>query len=525
MDSQLPVLIVGAGPSGLAMACALAHLGIPFRILDKNNSPVEGSNATWLQPRSLQFFHLLGVVDAFLKKGHHCQALTLRVRGKPLGRIPFDQNGSTYPYVIVLPQHETEKLLLAHLEQRGGKVERSVTLTHLSQSDTAVKTTLRDASGKEEQATFSWVVGCDGAASTVRNLCQIAFPGAELPGQFVVADTRMDSFLSPHDMHVFFDRETVCAIFPMGSRRYRICANLHQSHPRKIFTEMEVREVVAERTDTNFNVESVSWISPFWTHSRQVDRMRAGRVFLVGDAAHIHSPAGGQGLNSGIQDAANLAFKLAMVIRGEANEGLLESYQAERHPVVAETIAQSEYFTRLVQSRVSIKKKWEALIAPSPATFPGLIGRRIAQMDTRYPDSPAICLPGRKETPSAPQPGDIAPDIRLAPGKSLYTELQAMRHLVLLFEGQARSAANTLQRQLEEQFGQAIKVIRVTHKASDEPGIIADPEGRLYALYEVATMATYVIRPDAHIVACASGLHADSVTRVFEHYQQGGETQ
>lgn len=521
MDSQLPVLIVGAGPTGLAMACALTHLQIPFRIVDKNPEPVSGSNATWLQPRTLQFFNMLGIVDRFVKKGHHCQALTLRVKGKPLGRIPFDQTGSVYPYVLVLPQRETEKFLIAHLEERGGRVERPLSLTALSGTDSHVVVTLRSAGGAEECTSFSWVVACDGAMSTVRDICQIGFEGGELPGQFVVADTVMDSFLSPGEIHVFFDRETICAIFPMGSQRYRISANLHQSHPRKIFTEKEVREIVAERTDGNFNVESVSWISPFWAHSRQIDRMRIGRIFFAGDAAHIHSPAGGQGLNSGIQDVSNLAFKLALVMRGEASDTLLESYHAERYPVLQKTIAYAEYFTRVVQTRTSIRKKWEELIAPAPKTLPALIGKRIAALDTHYSDSPVIVIPGRPEEPSAPQPGDCAPEAILENGKSLYAELREFRHLVLLFEGkETNTVATTLQQDLQKKFSHRVRVMRVREKPEETgSSVIPDPDGRLHALYQVTGTGTYVIRPDGHIAACVSGLQEKVVEQTFEKYR------
>jgi len=520
MDSQLPVLIVGAGPSGLAMASALAHLKIPFRIIDKNNSIVSGSNATWLQPRTLQFFSILGVIGQFLKKGHRCHSLDLRARGKTFGLIPFAQNGSIYPFVLMLPQCETEKLLTGHLETQGVTVERSVTLRELTQTADHAVATLRMPEGQDESASFSWVIACDGSASTVREICHTPFVGSPLPGQFVVADAVMSTFLSPGELHVFFDRETVCAVFPIGSQRYRISANLHQSHPRKIFTEMEVREIVAERTDGNFTVDKVSWISPFWTHSRLIENMRQGRVFFVGDAAHMHSPAGGQGLNSGIQDVSNLAFKLALVMQGLADSAFLDSYHAERHPVISHTVAASEKFTRIVQSKVSVRKKWDELIAPSPETLPAQIGRQIAQMHVCY-DSPVISLSGRKDVPSAPQPGECAPDATLGAGVSLYTALQAMKHVVLIFCGEEDvSATLAFQHHCQEKFKQYAKVLRVMRTADTEDAVLADPQGILHALYHVGAAALYVIRPDGHVAGCSSDLDMGVLEAVFSKYRR-----
>lgn len=521
MRSQLPILIVGAGPSGLAMAAALAQLKIPFRIIDKKSTPVTGSNATWLQPKTLQFLSALGISDAFLKKGHRCHAITMRVRGKVLGCIPFNQLPSPYPFVLTLPQQLTEELLMAHLERQSVSVERFVHLKGLEESSDCVTAVLESSNHAMERASFSWIVACDGAGSSVRGLCNLAFLGADLPGQFVVADAIMDSFLPSDELHVFFNTGTLCAVFPLSPRHYRVSANINQSHPRKIFTDREVREIVAERTGGYFNVEQVSWISPFWAHSRMIERMRHGRIFFVGDAAHIHSPAGGQGLNSGIQDAANLAFKLALVMHGVGGVTLLDSYHMERVPVLEAAIAQSELFTRVVQSRASIKKKWAELIAPAPLTIPAEIGNQIAQLEVCYTKSPVIDYSGRPDTPAAPQPGKSAPDAKMAIGISL-TALQGLLHLVLIFTGGSRDEKwRILQERLQQKYQKYAKVMRVirTQMESAE-NVLFDEDGTLHALYHVDKTALYVIRPDGYVAACSTFPDATMVDRVFESYGQ-----
>lgn len=518
MSGQLPVLIVGAGPSGLAMACAFAHLKVPYRIVDKNSSPVSTSNAVWLQPRTLEFFNMLGAADAFLKKGNRCRGMSLQAGGKPLGRIPFDQNASPYPFVLMLPQKLTEKMLIEHLSQLGGTVERSVTVTDLSETPDHMLVTMQSSQGKTETLPVSWVVACDGSSGVVRDLCGVAYQGTQLPGQFVVADAKMDSFLPQDELHVFFRKETLCAVFPLGSQHYRISANLHQSHPRKIFTDIEVREIVAERTDGNYNVAEISWISPFWAQSRLIDQMRQGRVFFIGDAAHTHSPAGGQGLNAGIQDAANLAFKLGLVMHGNADIALLDTYHLERHPVISRTVTQAEHFTRIVQSKISLRKQWNELIAPSPETMPAEIGRQITQLGVCYTDSPVIDF-ARRADAGVPQSGVCAPDIR-AQGGLVYKALRDMRHLVLIFTGTDDLPAwRTLQQALEKKYADLVRVLRVVQGGLTDAGVLADPDGSLHTLYGVKTAALYVIRPDGHIAACADRPDSQPVDKVFALYR------
>ena len=283
MEDRLPVLIVGAGPTGLLMACELARHGIAFRIIDKNPKQTSSSNATWIQPLTIELFDAMGIAGQFVKLGHRCDGIHLHAREKLSLHISLKYIDSIYPYILMLPQSETEKILIAHLESFNIPIERSLELIDLKQDnqDQSVTATLRHASGKVETITSHWLIACDGSNSLVRKKCEINFPGEDLPEQFMVADAQMNSFHAHNEIHAFFDKKTVFIVSPLGSNKYRIMANIHQSHPRKFFIEKEVREIVSERTHATYNVNSVSWIFPFWIHSKVVPQMRKGSVFLA----------------------------------------------------------------------------------------------------------------------------------------------------------------------------------------------------------------------------------------------------
>ncbi len=517
----LPVLIVGAGPTGLMAACELARRHIPFRIIDKNPSPVTTSNAIWIQPRTLELFDLFGIAETFVKKGQHCIALNLHARGVHT-RVPLESRESLYPFFLMLPQCETEKLLIQYLEKMGSKVERAVTLVDVRQEQDSVWTTLQTADGKEEVVCTEWLLACDGANSQVRGKCGITFHGETLPSQFMVADARMDSFLSPDELHVFLGKETVCAVFPFRPGFYRVTANLHQSHPRKLFTQHEVRDIVHERTGGEFNVQEVGWVSPFWIHSRIVDAMQMGRVFFVGDAAHIHSPAGGQGMNAGIQDACNLAFKLALVIEKKAAPALLASYNAERYPVVKEIVNQTEQFTRALLARGAIVKKLREFVGADSSQALTAIGWRIAQMTIRYDASPVMhysAVPAQASS-HYPVPGMPAPDVRLADGSTVYRRLQS--HLVLIFAGEGlpiSAAAQALGNKIVQQFVGWVTVCQVSGvSAAATPEVIVDAEGILHRRYGVVSPTVCVVRPDGYLAYREETLESAPLEEFFWSY-------
>lgn len=530
--SHLPVLIVGAGPTGLMMACELERHGIPFRIIDKKSEPTQGSNATWIQARTLEIFDTLGIVDCFLKRGHKCETINFYIKGKVSATISLAQIDSTYPFVLMLPQSETEQLLNDRLKESKICVERSLELVNIKQTNHGIMSTIRLSNGDTEDFTSDWLIACDGANSTVREKSSIPFPGEDFPEQFMVADAKMSSFLSTNEIHAFVDkgtifpeRGTLFSAFPWGLNDYRLSANLYLENPRQTFTEQEVREVVAERTYGNYIVKSVSWISPFWIHSKIVDQMQHGSIFLAGDAAHIHSPAGGQGMNTGMQDAFNLAWKLALVIKRKANVSLLKSYQSERFPIVKKVVDQTDYYTNMVLFNKSFfnqlkKLNHEILAHPHLSKK---IGEQLTQLDIHYKKSPVINYEGKPNAKS-PLQGERAPNVRINDSKKLYEYLSNTLHNILLFTGNNPSEDELdkiieLQNLIKNHFSDLVKTFVITNKHLEKVNnIIMDSIDSICHRYKVSKYCIFIIRPDHYIAYYSTGIDLASIETFLQNY-------
>src|SRR5579883_46802 len=493
MDKQISILIVGAGPTGLMMANELARHGVSFRLIDKKTERTSTSNATWIQSRTLEIFNHIGIVDRLLKRGHPCHALNVYIDGKRVTQISLKEIESFYPFVLMLPQSETEKLLTDHLQKLNGHVERGVELVDIQHQDKLIHAIVRNVDGKIETIVCDWLIASDGATSFVREKCNIFFGGEDLSEQFVVADSQIESYMSKNEVHLFFDVGTMFVASPMGGDRYRITANIHLPLPWQFFTEREVIEMAQERAHGEFYVKAASGISPFWIHGKAAKSMRFNSIFLVGDAAHIHSPLGGQGMNMGIQDAYNLAWKLALVIKGKAKPALLDSYQAERHPVAAEVIQKIEQLTKMIlfdNDFLTKLKKFSDKLSHHPELSKE-IANQLSQVTICYQDSPIIHY---QETAGvkSPQPGERAPDIIV--NNNL--------HNVLLFTGlpaKDKQSENIMEIQKWlNHYADLIKVHVVTGDTKE--GEI------LHRRYHIKTPAIYIIRPDNYIAYCSQKL-------------------
>lgn len=532
MGHHLPVLIIGAGPTGLMMACELARHGIEFRIIDKNAEATKGTNATWMQTRTLEILEAMGIVDRFLKVGNRCKGVNFYVKGKQIVNIPLNISESIYPFILMLPQRDTERLLKERLDEFHVQIERSVELIDIKQTNDSVVSTVRLANGNTETITSHWVVACDGANSVIRNKCQISFPGKDLPEQFMVADAHMGSFLPKNEIHVFFDKGTIFpdkstlfAAFPWGTKEYRLCANLYLERPRQTFTEQEVREVVAERTYGNYVVEKVSWISPFWMHTKIVDQMRHGSIFLAGDAAHTHAPVGGQGMNTGLQDAYNLAWKLALVVKGQANQSLLDSYQSERRPDAGKIVNETAFFIDMMlfdKSFVSKLKSFSQTVVHD-ALFAKKINRQLTQLDTHYQNSPVIDY-HEIVNEKMPQQGEFAPFVLMNQSKKAYDFLNNEKHNILLFAGdnstpETFEKMTELQKLLNANFSGLVNVVIIANEAlRDVENMVIDVDGAIHKRYGVKTPFVYIIRPDHFIAYCSDKFDFDPVKNFLKKY-------
>lgn len=327
------VLIAGAGPTGLVLALWLTRQGVRVRIVDKAPAPGTTSRALAVQARTLEFYAQLGLAAEVVGQGRRATEANLWVNGKRSVHIDFHGIGtgiSPFPNPLIYPQDEHERLLIRHLAEAGVTVERDIEVLGFEEFENEVRVRMRKPDAGEETCVTAYLAGCDGAHSTIREKLGIGFPGGTYEHLFYVADVEASGPTMNGDLHFALERSDFLVVFPLkGDRRARFIGTIRESQKReKDLSWDDVASGVVERLRTD--VRKVNWFSTYRVHHRVADRFRSGRCFLLGDAAHIHSPVGGQGMNTGIGDAVNLAWKLAEVVRGRAAANLLDSYEPER---------------------------------------------------------------------------------------------------------------------------------------------------------------------------------------------------
>ncbi|WP_292350486.1 FAD-dependent monooxygenase [Mesorhizobium sp.] len=351
--SKTKVLIAGAGPTGLTLALWLTRLGVPVRIFDRAAAPGETSRALAVQARTLEFHRQIGIVDDVLAAGVRLERLTLHTPAGVAARLPLSDFGrgiSPYSFAFALPQDIHERLLITHLERAGVEVERDTELVAFQDKGEAVIATL-SRNGRTETVSAAYLAGCDGARSAVRHGLNIGFPGGTYEQSFYVADVKGSGEITPNGMDTTISSYGFAIVMPVRqSGSVRLIGIVPKAHEADETITFEAIRADVER-DTGVKVHEVNWFSTYRVHHRVAERFRAGRVFLAGDAGHIHSPAGGQGMNTGMGDAVNLAWKLAAVVQGRADARLLDSYEPERIAFAHKLIESTDKVFRFVTSR------------------------------------------------------------------------------------------------------------------------------------------------------------------------------
>ncbi len=328
------VLVVGAGPTGLVLALWLKRLGIDVRIIDKTSEPGTTSRALAVHARTLELYRQIGLADAVVERGLEFAAINLWTGGEHVGRVDFANIGeglSPFPYILIFPQDQHERLLIEHLRRAGIEVERDSELVGFEERGDRVFARIETAGGVTSECEAAYIAGCDSGHSRVREVLGIGFPGGTYGRMFYVADVEIRGPTNNHELHLALDDADLLAVFPMkGEHAARFIGTVRQDsgEERHDLTWNDVSQSIVERM--RITVDQVNWFSTYRVHHRVAENFRRGRAFLLGDAAHIHSPVGGQGMNTGIGDAINLAWKLAAVLRRRANESLLDSYEPER---------------------------------------------------------------------------------------------------------------------------------------------------------------------------------------------------
>jgi 2-polyprenyl-6-methoxyphenol hydroxylase-like FAD-dependent oxidoreductase len=388
------VLIAGAGPTGLVLALWLTRLGVRVRIVDKTSEPGTTSRALAVQARTLEFYGQLGFADKVVEQGRWATEANLWVNGRRAAQINLDGMGSEispYPYPLIYPQDEHERLLIERLTELGVTVERETEVLSFIEADDRVRVKLRKPDGAEEICTVAYVAGCDGARSTTRQHLGIGFSGGTYEHLFYVADVQATGQTVNGDLNIAFDQSDFLVVFPMKSEgRARFIGTVRyvpQKDEELSWESVDKGIVEHLRTD----VKCVNWFSTYHVHHRVADRFRKGRCFLLGDAAHIHSPVGGQGMNTGIGDAVNLAWKLAAVLRGRARVSLLDTYEPERIGFARRLVATTDRaFTAVTSSSIVarlIRLRIIPLLAPllfSSRAMRRLLFRTISQVNVNY---------------------------------------------------------------------------------------------------------------------------------------------
>jgi 2-polyprenyl-6-methoxyphenol hydroxylase-like FAD-dependent oxidoreductase len=397
--AQTDVLIAGAGPTGLALALWLTRLGVPFRIVDKAAHPGEHSRALAVQARTLEFYDQIGIAGPVVAEGLKFGAVNLWVKGERSGRVMVGDAGeglSRYPYVLILPQDQHEQILTEQLRALGREVERPLELVGLEQQDSGVVARLRRPNGSEETCEAAYLAGCDGARSAVREALGVTFPGGTYDHTFYVADVAADGPVVNQELHIALDATEFLGVFPMKAKgTARLVGTVHRDPgPGEDALGWEgVSRSIMDRM--KITVEKVNWFSTYRVHHRVAGRFREGRAFLLGDAAHIHSPVGGQGMNTGIGDAVNLAWKLASVLRAGASEKLLDTYEPERISFARRLVKTTdEVFTIATSPRGLARRlrtqvaSWVAPAAWRSKGFRQFMYRTVSQIGVEYREGP-----------------------------------------------------------------------------------------------------------------------------------------
>jgi len=518
----IDVLIVGAGPTGLTLACQLRRLGVDFRIIDKNQEPSTTSKAIGLQYRVSEVLTWMGLFDRFLSRGVTGTGVSFYAGGEQILHLKLDRlhgmsgRGAFEPKSIVLPQSVTESLLIEALDERGVEVERDTTFVEFTHDRDGVVSRVRRPDGGEEAVGSRYLVGCEGPHSVIRKQAGLSFEGKTYPVSYFMADVELDWEVDRGDVRVWIHEDGMFSAIPMpGDRRWRLFVESGKEVEEGA-TEVTldlVRRLMAERTgDHVTRATDPTWLSEFRISCRMVDRFANGRVFLAGDAAHVHSPTGGQGITTGVQDAYNLAWKLDMVLRGAAPDFLLDTYSEERLPVVRRVLKNTDQTASIFLAHSPARRLFrDRVVLPllRSRTMQKRLTRRMSQLDINYRGSSLSvhhekALLGRARV----RAGDRTPDVVFRDAgtgqeTSLFERLGHSRPIALL--GLDRAADERLPsiEHLMESLGrlgvECSLVLPETARRGYDRETLIDASGDFRRLYGAHGEFLYLIRPDGYV--------------------------
>ncbi|MEG8279684.1 FAD-dependent oxidoreductase [Streptomyces sp. AHA2] len=531
-------VVVGAGPVGLTAAHELARRGVRVRLVDAAPGPAPTSRAVAVHPRTLETFAQMGVVDGLLARGRRNRAFTMYSGGRRLVRLEADYATmpTSHPYTLIVPQTETEAVLREALTRLGVGIEWGVRLTGFEQDQDGVSVHLTRADGTSETARTSWLVGCDGGHSTVRKLLGLELAG-ESSETWMLADAPVASDLPPDTIYWAHTGGHALMMVPYARDGHW---RLLDTAPVPEGGTARLAEKLSQGLGREVRVGEPEWTSVFTFQQRMVQRMHDGRVFVAGDAAHVHSPASGQGMNTGVQEAYNLAWKLAQVDRGHAGRRLLDTYSEERVPIGRALLGSTRTATFLVQLKNLLAS------AALPAVFcvvrsvpalrraiqrkvlGGMSGLRIAYTGSplttaaqpRHPTGTGNAAASATVPAAGPAPGRRLTDARVhdpsSPGcRALHEELRDPRWTLLHAEGAGIGDATAVRLAAAVRYGAWLSVRTVTGTRTDGPAPLADPDARLRSALGLADGSWLLVRPDGYVAARGEHLTRAALDRAL----------
>lgn len=505
-----PVVIVGAGPVGLTLGLTLRSWDVPVRILERRAAPTGESRASHLHPRALEALEALGLAERMVAEGHPNRGAEIHGGSGLLASMRLDDLDSRWPFSLALPQSRVEVLLREAFAARGGELWPEAEVTAAS-APADGRLVVRRA-GREEALDAEWIVGCDGGRSVVRDAIGARLEGRSLPQVFVMGDFHDHPPGEVALLHT--GAEGVLFRIPLADG-WRVVADVGEAE-----RDTPLRTLASRRA--GWDPGRPGWTSVFRMHATVADRWRAGRAFLAGDAAHLHTPVGAHGMNTGILDALDLGWKLGAVLAGRAHSSLLDSYEGERRPAAAASVRTAEALTRVLLLGGPLATIRDAVMRATDGWGPlqSQLAAWAGELDVHARGSARVrdlpfagwADPAREEPPLAarlafgrgPAAGERAPDVDLG-GRWLLADLRGPRFAVLLFDGRdgtaggyARAAA--VAAAVEARLGDRAAVRLIVPRAEAPPfaaaPVIADPERKAHERYGATTEAVFVVRPD-----------------------------
>ena len=501
------VIIIGAGPTGLSLACQLIRYGIDSVVVEKNETVTPFSKAIGVQARTLEIYDQIELAQPAIERGTIASRVRLIEGGEVRGEMHlanFGKDLSEFPYMLMLEQSKNEELLYEYIRSHKRDVFWNTELASFSQDESGVTAEVKMPSGESQTIRGKYLVGCDGSKSLVRHGLGLTFEGSTFERLFYVADARVD-WEFPHDaLHVCLAREVFVAFFPMpGEDRYRIVGTFPESKNQEDgeVDYEEIEQEIKEQAKLSLNISDVRWFSLYKVHSRRVNKFSNGRCFVAGDAAHIHSPAGAQGMNTGIQDAYNLAWKLAFVIKGAAAESLLDTYNEERLANAKRLLDSTDRMFELAAGSSWLMSFLRTTIFPPIAGFMSsleTVSKRvfplISQIGINYRDD-ALSEHTDDEFENV-KAGDRLPYFQVD-GQSIFDKLKAPKfHLLLFSKGDGEC----------QDLGDLVDCHRIPIDA------------RVSEIFGTEEDFGILLRPDNHIACIASVMTAEKVRDYFRRF-------